>query len=740
MYKNDTQSIDGARNEYSSSSDSGSSNNSEESKTYNDNGRGQKDSGIDDNADSVVQVERILSQSLLKLSIVDRNAILEEIHGVRCLAVKENPELIQRSLKEFQKELDRDINENGFGNNYDNNKKAYRLIRKRREQEIPYSNNYAMDDKDFRLRFLRCELFDVEKAVLRFCDYLDYAYEYYGEVALERPIRLADFTETDLKMFRKGYFQFLPFRDTSGRRVIVVVGGMASHKDAHTRDKILFYLFDVATRDSIQSQQRGFIVIRMVVNLRSEDTKKYILTNGDNTRRSRTSIFSGIANFRRSFSSIPSRLVAVHVRIPDNTSFFLMFRLLVLRGLSGRNAYVRPRIIPHSNLSGLEMRYRLKSYGIPTQLLPLTDTNSIKCNYFNQWIKTKKILDDREFGMIDRDDTGALKVFDTDGGTTKIKSDSNAQESGDIKGTAKIIVTGAIVECPGLNDVVFRKGSRVTAIENPGNRFFRDLIRTFLEEKERTLEQLRQETNSDLPAGDTLDRYGSTSNGGSLYGAKTGAAVAEAAALLPDTPPSGPVSGPFPPGTTTTTTQFDRKKNTGKAFCGWLVNHIEKECNGRFLEWNTQICGWIVMRDNNQIIRKVSVTLYNWGKRVSAEIAAAKQQHYLNKPSAISAVPDGITTSNDTSSYGFVNGISTSTNTNVSRIGTDSSSSGYGGDSDTRAFNNAEKFLSIQEEQCFRSSPVWNTTSAYQNPVTRGQKRPRNDSYSCIESQFNHFR
>ena len=45
---------------------------------------------------------------------------------------------------------------------------------------------------DFRLRFLRSELFDAAKAAKKIVGFLDLLLEYYGEFALRRPIRLSD--------------------------------------------------------------------------------------------------------------------------------------------------------------------------------------------------------------------------------------------------------------------------------------------------------------------------------------------------------------------------------------------------------------------------------------------------------------------------------------------------------------------------------------------------------------------
>ena len=166
----------------------------------------------------------LLSRELLKMSLQDRNAINEEIHGVRCLALSETPRLLEIGLKEFEEALRRMP--------ISSQKAAYEICRKRCLADSEY-RTYAIHDDDFRLRFLRCELFDVTKAATRYANYLNFVHELWGPIALQRPIRLADFTTSEMKLFRKGYFQILPFRDQSGRRVIVVLGGMSVPKNDH---------------------------------------------------------------------------------------------------------------------------------------------------------------------------------------------------------------------------------------------------------------------------------------------------------------------------------------------------------------------------------------------------------------------------------------------------------------------------------------------------------------------------
>ena len=161
-------------------------------------------------------IDDLLSRELLKLSLQDRNAINEEIHGVRCLALPETPMLLDTGLKEFEEALQRISLAD---------KAAYEICRKQCLADSEY-RTYAIHDDEFRLRFLRCELFDATKAATRYTNYLDFVYEFWGPIALQRPIRLSDCTNSEMKYFRKGDFQILPFRDQSGRRVIAILGGM----------------------------------------------------------------------------------------------------------------------------------------------------------------------------------------------------------------------------------------------------------------------------------------------------------------------------------------------------------------------------------------------------------------------------------------------------------------------------------------------------------------------------------
>ena len=194
------------------------------------------------------EVDDLLSKEMYNLTFADRTAISEEIHGVRCLAPEETPDLLRRSLLELQQQLDL----MPFKPSYD---KAQQFAR-----DPEYSKTSYVNTVDFRLKFLRCELFQTHKAAIRLVNYLDLMLELYGIFALQRKIKLADFSKHEMQILRAGYFQIFPFRDRSGRRIMSIVGNMGAQYDPFVRLKAYFYFWMTAAED-VESQQKGVVFL-----------------------------------------------------------------------------------------------------------------------------------------------------------------------------------------------------------------------------------------------------------------------------------------------------------------------------------------------------------------------------------------------------------------------------------------------------------------------------------------------
>ena len=258
---------------------------------------------------SQTALEDSLSQTLLKLSLTDRIALEEEIHGVRCMG-KETPDLLGRSLNQFNRELLATKNSPSriasllrddsksktksstpradvLRNVVDTNTTATATATAT-ATTIPVQNCYV-NDPDVRLRFLRCENFDAKAAARRFVNFLELATEVFGEAVADRPIRLNDFLETttttkrrkkheNKKAFSNSEIQYMPFRDRSGRRVKVAVGSVNSELDLFLRIKINLLLDWIASED-VETQQRGVVIVAWPFNPPTTNTNANTNTN-----------------------------------------------------------------------------------------------------------------------------------------------------------------------------------------------------------------------------------------------------------------------------------------------------------------------------------------------------------------------------------------------------------------------------------------------------------------------------
>ena len=164
--------------------------------------------------------EILLSKELLKMKCTDRNDIEEEIHGVRCLCPAEDesssPHFLHERLQQLHEEIEHCIPPH--------EKVSYQNILRVR------ASSYVTSTA-FRLQVLRCALFDVRKAAHQLCAFCNTIEEYFGstEILLQPSgcdIQLTSlFTTKEIKLMRKGLYQFLPFRDRSGRRIFCCFNG-----------------------------------------------------------------------------------------------------------------------------------------------------------------------------------------------------------------------------------------------------------------------------------------------------------------------------------------------------------------------------------------------------------------------------------------------------------------------------------------------------------------------------------
>lgn len=147
--------------------------------------------------------------------------LFKEIHGVRTLAPTETPAMIDEALKRMDEIITTKIP----------TKPAF-------DHATAMQSRYVLD-RGFRLKFIRANLFDIDKAAWNFTRYLELLNTYYGPETLTRPLLYSDLTEAELDLLRSGHMQLLPTRDRTGRRVLNVFG---LYKKEHTVESRVRYI------------------------------------------------------------------------------------------------------------------------------------------------------------------------------------------------------------------------------------------------------------------------------------------------------------------------------------------------------------------------------------------------------------------------------------------------------------------------------------------------------------------
>lgn len=151
------------------------------------------------------EADYLVAQQLLRLSIQDRERVYHDLHGVSD-AVQETPGLITRSLELLEMELQN-------------------LPEKVAYEAAKAMNPDYVHNQDYRLRFLRADLFDAKAAALRMARHFETKMELFGRDKLGRDIVQDDLDDITMSLLYSGIGHQLPQRDRAGRVVCVYTPG-----------------------------------------------------------------------------------------------------------------------------------------------------------------------------------------------------------------------------------------------------------------------------------------------------------------------------------------------------------------------------------------------------------------------------------------------------------------------------------------------------------------------------------
>jgi hypothetical protein len=148
-------------------------------------------------------IDSMIAKQMSRLSVQDREKAYMDVHGVSDL-VEETPEMVEGGLVQLEREI--------------------LLLKERAAYDLADSMDPAYTrNRDFRLAFLRTELFDSQQAALRLIRHFQMKLDLFGRERLVMEITQDDLDKDDMEAVYSGSGRFLPATDRAGRLINFVV-------------------------------------------------------------------------------------------------------------------------------------------------------------------------------------------------------------------------------------------------------------------------------------------------------------------------------------------------------------------------------------------------------------------------------------------------------------------------------------------------------------------------------------
>ena len=159
---------------------------------------------------STQEADALTAKELNELSTQERLRVEEQLHGVHEVdEIEDDLDLVQKRLSQLEDEIKR-------------------IRYKQAYERAHFLSSSYVDDRDFRLMFLRCDDFHPRKAAERMVRFFELKLELFGVDKLVRRIEADDLSEEDRDSITRGMVSILPHRDRAGRRVLCYHGTWGS--------------------------------------------------------------------------------------------------------------------------------------------------------------------------------------------------------------------------------------------------------------------------------------------------------------------------------------------------------------------------------------------------------------------------------------------------------------------------------------------------------------------------------
>jgi hypothetical protein len=268
-----------------------------------------------------------IANALKRMSLQERDVVYHEVHGVADI-IDEVPPFVEMCLRQFQQEL--------FKFKYDPYMASHAIkLAETRSPDFVHNPKHC-------LKFLRAERFNPKSAAARMIRFFDLKMVLFGASKLCKDITLEDFSLSDLEDFGKGFVQTLPWRDRTGRPVVILFPSHHYYKSTEslvsTRCRIhnefltsrvihlqlrlllqgrMFYYIVMSLIEDEESQKKGIVIINY-------DMGDFSFDQFDRF---------GLQISARSLLDTPMKMVSMHHCFSDGRFRFIVKFVLNLLGL-----------------------------------------------------------------------------------------------------------------------------------------------------------------------------------------------------------------------------------------------------------------------------------------------------------------------------------------------------------------------------------------------------------------------
>jgi hypothetical protein len=325
----------------------------------------------------VEDVEKLAATEMNQLSMASREQILYDLHGISEKLPQETPEFLKSLLQQLESALS-EIS--------DSDKEAYNMA-------LNIDPTFVRN-KDFRLKFLRADLFDAHRAAVRFTKHFQAKLELFGRTLLCKDIAQDDLHDEEgtLECICSGWLQDLPIRDISGRLVSFMI---QKEKDPNwtveAKCRAIWYRRMLNCED-IETQRNGLVLV--MLNAEQELDRNSVWKAG------------------RLVGCLPIRFVGFHMcYFPE---YYEKQGPALSLGRIAMDSYQRHRHRTHTGTL-TELKYTLQTFGIPMSALPLDESGVVPIPYNRERMMRQRMIErQRAASPVTSVTSTTEEVYDTD--------------------------------------------------------------------------------------------------------------------------------------------------------------------------------------------------------------------------------------------------------------------------------------------------------------------------------------